>query len=281
MPRKISFYTEPKPVIGEATQVAPGIRRITANNPSKMTYHGTNTYLVEGAEGIYVLDPGPSSDQSHLKRLLQLVEGAAVGIILTHHHSDHFGLTPQLRAELDVPVFAFEIFADDTFEPDVKLRDGDSVSCLQALHTPGHASDHLCFFRDDGVLFTGDHVMTWNSSIVAPPDGDMGSYCVQLQRLLSRDDKLYLPGHGPPLRNPLPYTQQLLRHRMTRENAIIQALSDHPQDEEQLANSLYRKSDPHLARAAQRNVEAHLIKLMHEGRVSQGPSRKWFLRSIP
>lgn len=275
----MAFNTEPKPEPGVPLQVASGVNRMVANNPSKMTYHGTNTYLIEAEDGIYVLDPGPASDQEHLKYLMHFVGDRAAGIILTHHHSDHFGLAPQLRAILNVPVYAYEIFADDTFQPDHGLKDGEKVAGLAALHTPGHASDHLCLAMDDGTLFTGDHVMSWNSSIVAPPDGNMAAYCAQLERLLRRSDTLYLPGHGPPLSDPLPYTKRLLENRERREQAIISALRNGPVTAEVLSHTLYRKTDPHIAWAAQRNVEAHLAKLQHEGLVTQTATNEWLLRS--
>jgi glyoxylase-like metal-dependent hydrolase (beta-lactamase superfamily II) len=258
-------------------EVAPGILRVTADNPSMMTYHGTNTYLIESQGRYYVLDPGPASDQLHLDWLVEFLKGRAAGIILTHHHSDHFGLAPQLRAQLEVPVFAYAVFADDTFKPDVELDNGDTFAGLEVLHTPGHASDHICVARNDGVLFTGDHVMGWNSSIVMLPDGDMAEYCTQLRRLLERTDSLYLPGHGPAVADPLPYTRRLLDHRVRREREIIAALAERPQSEDELAPRLYRKSDPWLAKAALRNLQAHLDKLLREGVVLRDAAGYWEL----
>tara|TARA_R110002020_G_scaffold475863_1_gene713341 strand:+ start:4781 stop:5566 length:786 start_codon:yes stop_codon:yes gene_type:complete len=257
--------------------VAQNVLRVTADNPSVMTYHGTNTYLIDTDEGVYVLDPGPASDQSHLKWLVEYLGGIAAGIILSHHHSDHFGLVPQLKAELDVPVFAYEIFADDTFRPDVGLKDGDVVAGMKVLHTPGHASDHLCFSMDNGVLFSGDHVMGWNSSIVSPPDGDMTAYFAQLQRLLERSDTLYLAGHGPSVTDPLPYVRQLLNHRVRREQGIIEALQSGAITSKELASKLYHKTDPNLAEAALRNVEAHLLKLKSDVIAKQNAAGGWML----
>lgn len=273
----MSFYTESAPPRGEATTVAPGVLRVVADNPSKMTYHGTNTYIIETGEGIFVLDPGPADDQAHLSFLIALLDGRAAGIIVSHHHSDHLGLVPQLRSALNVPVYAYAAFADDTFIPEMPLSEGDEVAGMTALHTPGHASDHLCFARDDGVLFTGDHVMSWNSSIVAPPDGSMTDYCAQLRRLLERRDKLYLPGHGPSLYDPWPYTRRLLDHRERREREILDALAQKPASVQCLAAQLYRKTDLHLQWAAQRNVEAHLAKLRQENIVEQNAALEWTL----
>jgi glyoxylase-like metal-dependent hydrolase (beta-lactamase superfamily II) len=137
-----------------------------------------------------------------------------------------------------------------------------------ALHTPGHASDHLCFAREDGVVFSADHVMSWSSSIVSPPGGNMIDYFSSLQRMLDRDDTLFLPGHGPPLPEPQPYVRELLDHRLKRENEIAAALKDGPVGTWDLVDRLYSKTDPWLRRAAERNVEAHLQKLQAEGRAA-------------
>jgi len=262
----MTFYHEPEPERGHIHPVAPGISRMVANNPSKMTYHGTNTYLIKAEAGTYVLDPGPVQDEVHFNALLKALEPNPAGIIVSHHHSDHFGSVPRLKAATGLPVFASSVFADDTFRPDVALDDGDTVAEFEVMHTPGHASDHLCFGRDDGLVFTGDHVMTWSSSMIMLPDGDMQAYCWQLARLLARADKLYLPGHGPVLDNPLPYTRRLLDHREKREKAILDSISKAPATTTELSTSLYGKTDPHLAWAAERNVEAHLEKLRREER---------------
>src|SRR5262249_24754734 len=150
-------------------------------------------------------------------------------------------------------VYASALFPDDTFRPDVMLSEGDRVAGLAVVHTPGHASDHLCFRSDDGVLFTGDHVMTWNSSIVMLPDGDMAAYCRELERLIAAQDRLYLPGHGPPLADPVPYTRNLLEQRVRREEAIRRRIADGPGTVQEISKSLYAKSDEWLAWAAERN----------------------------
>lgn len=273
------FHTEPRPAPCTAMPVAPGVLRATCDNPGKMTYHGTNTYLIEDETGLYILDPGAASDERHLTWLGDYVGGRAAGIIVTHHHADHFGLALQLRSVLDVPIYAHARFVSDTFTPDVALGEGDRVAGLEALHTPGHASDHLCFARADGIVFTGDHIMTWNSSIVAPPDGDMAHYCAQLQRMLDRDDRLYLPGHGPPLPEPATYTRQLLRHRERREQSILDLLAKGTASVDMLADRLYRKTDPHLVWAARRNVEAHLSKLQKENVVVSVGQGEWSLNA--
>lgn len=211
------FYDEPVPKRGHALQVANGIKRIVANNPSKMTYHGTNSYIVETTGSALVVDPGPAEDMVHFEAIIENIGKNPVGILVTHHHSDHFGSAPLLREKTGMPVYVSRAFPDDAFEPNGLLEDGQIVAGLTVLYTPGHASDHICFARSDGVLFTGDHVMSWNSSIGNPPDGNMRAYCDQLQRLIERDDKTYLPGHGPLLNNPKPYVSRLITNRMRRE----------------------------------------------------------------
>ncbi|SFZ86236.1 Glyoxylase, beta-lactamase superfamily II [Devosia enhydra] len=260
----MAFLTEPEPSRGVFEAVAPGVSRMVAANPGLMTYHGTNTYLIKTDGGRFILDPGPAQDRQHLDVIARLEDVA--GIIVSHHHADHFGAVEALRAVTGLPVYAFERFADDAFLPDILLRDGDRVGGLEVLHTPGHASDHLCLARNDGLLFSGDHVMGWNSSIVPLPDGDMGDYCRNLTRLLERDDRLYLPGHGPAIIDPQPHVRRLLDHRLKREAEILSAIASQPQAPADLSRRLYDKADPHLARAALRNVEAHLKKLEGEGR---------------
>ncbi|MGX9182138.1 MBL fold metallo-hydrolase [Mesorhizobium sp. BHbdii] len=246
---------------------------MVAANASQMTYHGTNTYLIEAPHGLYVLDPGPAEDERHFDAMVSTLGGRGAGIIVTHHHSDHFGAVSRLQKETGLKVYASAFFADDTFRPDSPLSDGDRVAGLAVVHTPGHASDHLCFRRDDGVLFSGDHVMAWNSSIVMLPDGDMAAYCRQLERLISAKDRLYLPGHGPPLTDPIPYTRKLLEQRVQREDAIWRQIAKASATAGEISRTLYRKTDKRLAWAAERNVEAHLDKLAKEGHARRDGDR--------
>ncbi len=264
----LAFLTEPVPERGALLPVLPGISRIVADNPGRMTYHGTNTYLIEGADGVTVLDPGPDQP-AHVADILRLSPGPIVRILLSHTHRDHLGAVAALKAETGVPTYGWQRSAEDSFTPDVAVGDGDEVAGMQAVFTPGHAADHLCFARPDGVLFSGDHVMSWSSSVVSPPGGDMAAYCSSLQILLNRTDRLYLPGHGPPLPEPHPYVAALLNHRLAREEAIAAALRDAPHSSEGLVEALYSKIDPILKMAAERNVLAHLMKLEREGRVTR------------
>lgn len=258
------FLSEPEPTRGIAVQVAPGIRRLVAPNPGPMTYHGTNTYVLDGADGTTVIDPGPDSD-AHVLAVLRAAGGRVGAILLSHGHSDHVGAVAALRAATGAPIHAWHDSAVSGFVPDVRLRDGDMAAGLRALHTPGHAPDHLCFAAPNGILFSADHVMSWSTSTVSPPAGCMASYFASLHRLLHRHDTLFLPGHGPPLAEPQAFVQGLLAHREAREAAIAAQLAAGPRTTGEITQALYAQVDPRLLRAAERNVLAHLIKLEREG----------------
>ncbi len=264
---QMSLLTESEPTRGVAQVVAPGIRRLVAPNPSAMTYWGTNTYLIDGPEGLMVLDPGPD-DAGHVAAIL--AAGPVRRILLSHTHQDHVDALPALRAATGAPVYSWHDPAAP-LTPDFRLQDGMQIGEWTALHTPGHAPDHLCFARSDGVLFSADHVMAWSTSVVNAPDGSMVSYLASLDRLLTREDTLYLPGHGPPLPSPRQYVERLKAHRLAREAAILDALGSDPVSSRALTERLYASVDPRLWRAAERNVLSHLEKLVAEGRAALYP----------
>ena len=271
----MAFLTEPEPEHGVALDVAPGIRRIVAANPGPMTYHGTNTYLIETKDGLVVLDPGPDLP-AHVEAVVRAAGGKVDLILLSHTHHDHLEATPALVAATGARTAGFRHSATASFTPDVKLDDGTEIAGMTALHTPGHASDHLCYAlpRPGGapLLFSADHVMSWSSSVVSPPDGDMGAYFTSLRRVLDRDDEAFLPGHGPPLPEPRKLTRALLFHRMEREGAILARLRKAPADTPALRDALYSQTHPRLQRAAERNVLAHLMKLEADGKVTRRES---------
>jgi glyoxylase-like metal-dependent hydrolase (beta-lactamase superfamily II) len=263
------FLTEPIPARGVPIQVRPGISRVVADNPSVMTCHGTNTYLIEDGPAYVVVDPGPD-DKKHVDDVLKATGGKISRILLTHTHHDHLGALPALKAATGAPTYGYAVSADDSFTADIPLQDGDTAGDLTAVFTPGHAMDHLCFARADGLLFSGDHVMGWSSTIVNPPRGNMRHYCASLRTLLARGDSVYLPGHGPAIEDPRTYVSTLLFHREQRENAILVALREQGTSTTyELMNQLYSQINPTLRRAAERNVIAHLIKLESEGRATQ------------
>ncbi|MGQ7793597.1 MBL fold metallo-hydrolase [Faunimonas sp. B44] len=238
-----------------------------AENPGAMTYHGTNTYIVEDRFGTTVIDPGPG-DEGHLDAVLAAVSAKVTRILLTHGHADHVGNAPALRAATGAPIYSHATVLAAA-PADFTLADADTVAGFTAVHTPGHAPDHVCYAREDGLLFSGDHVMAWCSTVVGPPHGDMAAYLDSLRRLLARPENLYLPGHGPQLPDPRPFIQDLLKHRLDREAEIEAALRRGPSTPAALAEYLYAKANPVLRRAAERNVRSHLTKLAAEGRVEQ------------
>ena len=271
------FLTENEPPRHQAIEALPGIARIVAANPGVMTYHGTNTWLIDEADGFTVLDPGPD-DPAHVADILRATGGRVARILLSHTHRDHLGAVAALKEATGAPVAGFRASADPNFVPDIPLDDGDAIAGMVALHTPGHAADHLCFIRPGGVLFSADHVMSWSSSVVSPPGGSMAAYFASLRRLLARDDDLYLPGHGPPLPNPHPFVAEMLTHRTAREQAIAGALGRDPVGTHELVDALYSQVHPTLRRAAERNVIAHLLKLEGEGKAAREGER-WVARA--
>lgn len=261
----MSPSSEPTPPRGVATQVAPGIRRLVAANPGPMTYHGTNTYLLDWDGGALVIDPGPD-DAVHVGHILGQAGAPISGIVLTHGHHDHWAALAALKAATRAPIYAWhEPFAPEV-RPDVRLLDGAMVGPLRAMHTPGHAPDHLCFAGPNGMLFSGDVVMGWSTTVIGGRGGDMTAYFGSLDRLLATESTLYFPGHGPPLPKPRAYVSALRGHRQARETSIMTALGKAPMTLAGLTDQLYPGLDAALRRAAEANVSAHLDKLEAEGR---------------
>ncbi|WP_374395779.1 MBL fold metallo-hydrolase [Tabrizicola sp.] len=274
----------------------PPVRPLLAPNPSPLTGAGTNTWLV-GATALAVIDPGPDDD-AHLAAILDAARpGQHIShILVTHAHRDHSALAPRLAAATGAPVFAYGTATegrsplmaslapglpatgeglDLAFAPDLRLADGDTLSgpdwSLAALHTPGHLGGHLCLALGD-TLFSGDHVMGWSTSIVSPPDGDMGAYMASLHRLAARDWHRFLPGHGDPVENPSARVEELIAHRLGREAQILQALVGGAAGIPSLTARIYSDIPRHLLPAAERNVLAHLIDLASRNLVTATPS---------
>ena len=282
---------------GKAVELMPGLRRILAPNPSAMTYKGTNTYLL-GKRDIAVIDPGPP-DEAHLQAILSALEGhqRVSHILVTHSHIDHSPLAMVLAQFTGARVHAFGNSRagrtpvmeglsglgggegiDETFMPDEQLQDGSLLEArgwtIEALHTPGHMGNHMCFAWQEGkALFSGDLVMGWATSMVSPPDGDLTQFMSSVERLEERGtETVFYPGHGEPVEDPATRMRELLGHRKMREAQIVQALRRGDATAGSLAAQIYTEVDPALLPAAERNVLAHLIDLAGQNRIqSSGP----------
>lgn len=282
-----------EPAYGRAVAVAPGIERITAPNPSPFTFHGTNSYIV-GTSSVAVIDPGPENE-AHWQALMAALAGRRVThIFVTHTHRDHSPLARRLQAETGAPTVGegphrparplrdgeinpFAESADSAFVPDIAIRDGETVSgdgwALTGVLTPGHTANHAAFaLEGSGILFSGDHVMAWSTSIVAPPDGAMADYMASLDRLIARGDRLLLPGHGGPVKDPPAFLRALKTHRRMRERAILDRITAGDRLIADMVKAIYRETDPKLHAAAALSVLAHIEELTERGQIAaDGP----------
>ncbi len=278
-------------VPGLSYSVSPHIRRVLADNPSAFTFHGTGTYIV-GWGKVAVIDPGPR-DKAHIKALLRALRGEEiVAILVTHTHGDHSPGAALLRkAGVDAPVYAFgphplsremeargetegkvEERSDIDFEPDVRVGTGDVIEgpgwTFDVLHTPGHISNHLCYgYREENVLFSGDHIMGWSTSIIPPPDGDVSDYLASLDLVLQHDYDALWPTHGPAVREVPAYVRALRQHRLEREQQILDVLAEKPMKVPAMVKRIYVGYPKELHKPAGRSVLAHLVKLVREGAV--------------
>lgn len=244
-------------------RIADGVRRLVAPNAGPGTYHGTNTYLVDEADGTTVIDPGPH-DQGHVSAILAACPGGIARILVTHSHPDHRSAAPLVQQASGAPIWGYLPSATPEFAPDIGLHDGERLGSFVAVHTPGHCSDHLCYGWGPDLLFSGDMVMGWSSTVVSPPDGRMAHYMASLEKLQGRAETLYLPGHGPAVADPHGQVSTFLARRRQREADIKQAVGA-GSTIAQIVSALYSHTEARLLPAAGRTVHAHLIKLESEG----------------
>jgi glyoxylase-like metal-dependent hydrolase (beta-lactamase superfamily II) len=292
------FDLDHAPPVGVPERLAPGLRAVTAPNAGPMTFTGTRSYVVGDGE-VAVIDPGPA-DGAHLAALAAAVAGERVAAVLvTHAHRDHSEGAAAFAARVGAPVLAHGDAAgarspamarlaatggigggeglDAGFAPDRRIGDGAVLTgpgwTLRALHLPGHLADHLCFaWAEGGALFSGDLVMGWASTLISPPDGDLGAFRASLSRLQARGEAVYFPGHGAPVRDPKRLVAHLLAHREEREAQILAALAAGPATVPALVAAIYVDVDPALHPAAARNVLAHLVDLAERGlAAAEGP----------
>jgi glyoxylase-like metal-dependent hydrolase (beta-lactamase superfamily II) len=281
------------PPYGDVLHVSPLIRRVVARNPGPMTYTGSGTYIV-GHGQVAVIDPGPDFE-AHVQAILAATAGEKIShIIITHTHRDHSPAAVPLKAATGALVVGCSalVIEDDgprsdeafdrTYAPDQVLADGDQVAgpgwTLQAVHTPGHTSNHTCYaLEQERALFTGDHVMGWSTTVVSPPDGNMADYLASLRKLLERPDAVYYPTHGKPIQTPQRFVRALLAHRKLREAQILSFLKTGPAAIADVVAQLYATTPRILHGAAGRSVLAHLEDLIARGLVKSYPDKHYSL----
>lgn len=290
---EIEFDRSFEPAHGEAIPVADGVVRVTVNNPGPFTFQGTNSYII-GRDSLAVIDPGPDDD-AHLQALLAAIGGRPVShIFVSHTHADHSPLAAKLKQATGATVLAegphraarplhigetnpLDASSDTAFSPDMRLADGETIDggdwALEAVATPGHAANHMAFaLKGTGILFSADHVMAWATSIVAPPDGAMADYMASLDKLLGRQETVYMPGHGGPVTKPAQFVRGLRTHRKMREAAILERIRKGDRTIPEMVREIYRDTDPRLHGAAGLSVLAHLEDLVARGSVdTDGP----------
>jgi glyoxylase-like metal-dependent hydrolase (beta-lactamase superfamily II) len=266
-------------------QLAPGIRRVIANNPGPFTFHGTGTYIL-GTGKVAVIDPGPD-DEAHIDAILAALPGEEVShILVTHTHMDHSPGCRPLQAKTDAPTYAYgphgagkmeqgvqvEEGGDMDFEPDHLVTHGDIIRgedwTVECVYTPGHTSNHLCFaLQEQKALFTGDHVMGWSTSIISPPDGDMADYMQSLELLLERDDEIYWPTHGPSIIDPKTHVRAYIDHRLEREQQILACIDQGTYQIREMVPLMYRDTPEFMYPAAARSVLAAMENLVRKEQV--------------
>ena len=282
----IPYVRDIEVVYGRCDQVSPLIRRVTANNPGPFTFKGTGTYIVGQGE-VAVIDPGPD-DPAHLEAILAAVAGERVThILITHHHSDHSPLAGALKAATGATIYGCAVAGhevEDTgevkmeaghdldFRPDVSLCGGGAVSgpgwTIEAIPTPGHTSNHICFaLKEENCLFSGDHIMGWSTTVITPPDGDMGDYLASLAAIEARHFTTLWPTHGPPIREVDAFIAAYTAHRHERANQILRALEAGPARIRDLVPRLYADVDSKLWPAASRSMLAAILYLSGEGKI--------------
>lgn len=286
----IPFVREIDVAYGRVDQVSPLVRRVIANNPGAFTYTGTGVYIIGRGE-VAVIDPGPLQDD-HFEALKQALEGERIThVLVTHSHMDHSPLAHPLADWAGCKVYAkgpaiptesevrMEAGDDLSFRPDITVGDGWTCSgpgwTMEAIETPGHTSNHVCYaLHEENALFSGDHVMGWSTTVISPPDGDMGDYLASLEKVRDRDFSTIWPTHGPPVTdNPSGFIQAYIDHRRDRETAILARLKAGEETIPVMVRTIYASVDPKLHPAACHSVLGHMIQLVKEGRVATDAER--------
>jgi glyoxylase-like metal-dependent hydrolase (beta-lactamase superfamily II) len=291
----INFKTSMHFVYGEPSPMGPGIVRLVAENPSPFTFKGTNTYLV-GMTSLAVIDPGPD-DEKHIADILKYAAGRPIThIFVTHAHRDHVDGCARLAAATGAMTCGYgrtgaapqvpaaspsgKSFVNYEFKPDMLVKGGDVIAgddwALECLYTPGHAPDHLCFaLKGRRVVFSGDHVMAWNTTVIAPPEGNMADYMASLELMLDRNDQTFLPGHGGRIEEPQRQVKAYLLHRRWREQAVLAAIRDGSNTVNSIVPEVYPNISGPLSIAAALSVQAHVEYLIARGVLASAPATSW------
>jgi len=285
----LTFDTRPPAQADECVRVSPLVRRIVANNSGPITFTGTCSYIV-GTGRVAIIDPGPD-DPAHVGALLRAVRNETVThILVTHTHKDHSPAAQAVRAATRAmvvgcsphrsarPLFEgetnlLETSSDRDYTPDRELAEGDAVTgpgwSLAAVATPGHMANHLAFaLAEERALFSGDHVMAWSTTVVAPPDGSMSDFMASLDKLKGREETVYWPGHGGPVQDPQRFVRALIHHRRQREVSILNRLAAGDRTIPAIVAAIYQGLKPALVGAAGLSVFAHLEDLVARGLVT-------------
>lgn len=283
-----NFNLEFLPAYGQAVPMEDKVQRITVNNPSPFTFHGTNSYIV-GNKSVAVIDPGPIDDAHYNALMLALTGREVTHIFVSHTHRDHSPLSKRLKEATGAKIVAegphrsarslhigesnpFAESSDMDFVPDIAIGDGEGIEGdgwkITAIHTPGHTANHCSFALDDnGVVFSADHIMAWATTIVAPPDGSMSAYMASLDKFIQRDDRILLPGHGGPVIEPNAFLRGLRAHRRIREMAVLRRIKAGDRFIADMVKVIYKNTNPKLHGAAALSIFAHIEDLLAKGAV--------------
>ena len=272
-----------KPNYHEIEKVAENVRRLLAPNPSPFTFHGTGTYII-GNNELAIIDPGPNID-SHIESILKIIHKKdLVHLFITHTHADHSPAAKIIKEKTNSITYGYGAYPSDRydtqfeeghdldFSPDIILKDGDLIKgpnwTIRAIHTPGHTSNHMCYgLEESSILFTGDHIMGWATTVIIPPDGDMTEYMNSLRKVALLDYQTYYPTHGAPIKEPKKFVKALIAHRKMREQQVIKELFKNSLSIKEMVCKFYKGTDKRLWPAAEKSLLATLISLEIRGKV--------------